>query len=70
MQRAGLVVIGVYDVQGRRVRGLLEGERPEGTIRLLWDGQTDAGQPMASRNHVVLMRSSQCEATGRIFVTR
>lgn len=70
MQHAGIVTIVVYDIQGRRVRGLLEGERPEGTIRLLWDGQNDAGQPVASGSYVVMVRSGKHEATGHLVITR
>jgi hypothetical protein len=37
------VKLGIYDVAGRRVRSLIDGELPPGTIPLDWDGMDEAG---------------------------
>jgi len=44
----GTVDIVIYDVAGRRVRGLLTGARNAGPHTIPWNGLNDAGQPAAS----------------------
>jgi len=39
------VTLALYDVAGRRVRGLLQGEAPAGDNDLQWDGRDDLGRP-------------------------
>jgi hypothetical protein len=41
------VTLALYDVAGRRVRGLFRGEAPAGDTELQWDGRDDLGQPAA-----------------------
>ncbi len=41
--RAGRVTLALYDAGGRRVRTLVEGDRPAGTYAATWDGRDDAG---------------------------
>jgi hypothetical protein len=45
---AGDVRLGVYDLQGRRVRSLADGPWPAGRHNLTWDGLDDAGNHVAS----------------------
>ena len=42
------VRIDVFDVRGRSVRRLLEGEKAPGTYQALWDGRDDRGRPVQS----------------------
>ena len=44
----GRVTVVVYDVDGRRVRVLVDEEREAGPHSLTWDGRNDAGQGLAS----------------------
>jgi flagellar hook capping protein FlgD/FG-GAP repeat protein/VCBS repeat protein len=44
LPRAGRVTLGIYDVQGHRVRGLITDERPAGRYRASWDGRDASGQ--------------------------
>jgi len=37
------VLLGVYDLTGRRIRTLLSGQRQAGSHAVTWDGSTDAG---------------------------
>ncbi len=41
--QSGPVKLEIFDVQGRRIRGLLEQELERGKYRLAWDGRTDRG---------------------------
>jgi hypothetical protein len=43
LARRGAVDLAVFDPQGRRVRGLMAGERPAGTASVTWDGTRDDG---------------------------
>ncbi|HEX5133698.1 MAG TPA: C25 family cysteine peptidase [Candidatus Krumholzibacteria bacterium] len=38
----------IYDVRGAAVRTLVSGRQQAGVHRIIWDGQTDRGQPVAS----------------------
>ena len=40
--------LAVFDVQGRKVRTLVEGERPVGPHRVTWDGRDEAGRRVAT----------------------
>ena len=50
------VRLGIYDVAGRRVRSLIDGEVPAGTMRVQWDGKDQAGN--AARTGVYFARLS------------
>jgi hypothetical protein len=46
----------VYDVMGRRVRKLFEGNAAPGEHRALWDGTNDAGRPTASGLYFITLK--------------
>jgi len=48
LPEAAHVRLELYDMSGRRVRVLVEGERPAGSHLLRWDGRDQAGQPANS----------------------
>jgi len=48
LSEKGPVNITVYDVDGRKVRVLVDGVREAGPHSLVWDGKNGAGQPLAS----------------------
>ena len=52
------VTIRVYDVAGRVVRALVDGEAEPGEHKAVWDGTTDAGQRAASGVYFVRMEGS------------
>lgn len=45
---AGNVRLTIYDVGGRRIRELVNDRRERGAYKVVWDGQNDAGQVVAS----------------------
>jgi hypothetical protein len=47
LRAAGAVRANVFDVSGRRIRALYEGELPAGAQTLTWDGENDDGNPVA-----------------------
>ena len=48
MSRSGPALIQVFDLQGRLVRNLADGERPPGQYETVWDGRDAAGRRVAS----------------------
>ena len=47
LPRAGKVELSIYDVAGRRIARVLEGDLPAGGHRVAWNGRDDAGRPVA-----------------------
>jgi hypothetical protein len=52
------VTIRVYDIAGRVVRTLVDGDAEPGEHKVVWDGTTDAGQRAASGVYFVKMEGS------------
>jgi hypothetical protein len=50
------VEIGVFDVAGRKVRGLISGAQPAGRYEVAWDGRNDAGDHV--RDGIYFLRAS------------
>jgi hypothetical protein len=44
----GFVRLTVYDLRGRKVRTLVDGEKGAGEHRAIWEGRDDAGRDVAS----------------------
>ncbi|RLG56741.1 MAG: hypothetical protein DRN95_06435 [Candidatus Hydrothermarchaeota archaeon] len=53
----GKVEIGIYDVKGRSVRSLVEGEIEPGRWKVFWDGRDERGNPVASGVYVIRMEA-------------
>ena len=51
------VRIAIYDVLGRRVRVLAEGDHTAGRHDVTWDGRNNAGQPVASGLYLIRLES-------------
>jgi hypothetical protein len=52
LDRAGPVQLAVYDLQGRRIRTLIDEPLAAGPHDLMWDGRDDAGHQAASGTYV------------------
>jgi hypothetical protein len=57
LSRAMQTDLGVYDLNGRRVATLVEGQVPAGSHEALWNGADDAGNPLASGVYFVRLVS-------------
>ena len=62
LAQSGPVELAVFDVGGRRVRTLTNGELEAGPHAVVWDGSDDAGHPLASGIYWTQLR-----AGGRTF---
>jgi hypothetical protein len=53
----GRVSVDVYDVAGRRIRKLIDGEKGPGRYPMSWDGRDDQGRAVASGAYYAVMRA-------------
>jgi choice-of-anchor B domain-containing protein len=70
LKRAGSVSLAVFDVAGRRVRGLVERGLPAGWHQAEWDGRDDAGRPVASGVYFYRMSAGDQTRTRRMVLVK
>jgi hypothetical protein len=70
MDRAGPARVAIYDAAGRLVRRLHDGVLPAGERRMLWDGRSDAGRPVASALYFVKVETAAETRTAKVFRLR
>jgi hypothetical protein len=66
MPTAGKVTVEIFDVSGRRVRRVIEEQRPVGGASTSWDGKDDSGKPAASGVYFVRVRTPSTQRFGRV----
>ncbi len=67
---AGAVRLAVYDVNGRWVRGLVDGRTDAGDHSVVWDGTDDALRPVASGVYLVRLKSGKSVSVRRVALVR
>lgn len=70
MPSAGRVSIRVFDVSGRLVRTLVDGERAAGVGRATWDGRDASGRPLPAGIYFAKLTALGVESTARIMKLR
>jgi hypothetical protein len=70
LDRAGPARVAIYDAAGRLVRRLHDGVLPAGERRMLWDGRSDAGRPVASALYFVKVETAAETRTAKVFRLR
>jgi hypothetical protein len=58
--------VAIFDIQGRLVRTLVDGELPSGPHEFLWDGRSSAGASVSSGVYVVRLISPEGALTRRV----
>jgi flagellar hook assembly protein FlgD len=53
LPRGAFATVALYDIAGRRIRGLASGDYAAGTQRLAWDGLDDRGRAVPAGNYRV-----------------
>lgn len=61
--KAGRVQLGIYDVRGRLVRKLVDGEKPAGAETVVWDGTSDSGTRLGTGVYFVRLVGPGIQAT-------
>ncbi|MBD3368284.1 MAG: T9SS type A sorting domain-containing protein [Candidatus Eisenbacteria bacterium] len=64
------VTLDVYDVSGRRVARLVDGDRPAGEHRVAWDGRTADGDRAASGIYFYRLRADGSEIDRKMILIR
>jgi hypothetical protein len=62
--------IDLFDVSGRLVRRIFDGEKTPGMHLHTWDGTDDRGRPVDTGVYYLRLRSAGLEETGKILVVR
>ncbi len=70
LPRPGPIVLRVYDVSGRGVRTLADGEFAAGSHTLDWDGRDDGGAPLEAGLYFCRLDAGAAHATRRLVRTR
>jgi len=70
LARPGHASLRVFDVTGRLVRTLVDGERPAGAAEVRWDGRDETGRPVGSGLFFVRLRSAGLEEARRVLRLR
>ncbi len=67
---AGRLAIGIYDVRGRLVRRLCDGDAPAGRGEVVWDGTDDAGRAVASGAYYAKSTALGRSLLGKLMLVR
>jgi len=62
--------VAVYDLRGRRVRTLLDAERPVGIGEVAWDGRDTGGRALASGVYYVQVGVGSRRMTRKLTLVR
>jgi hypothetical protein len=66
----GHVKLGIFDLCGRQVRGLIDGEVAPGLQQVVWDGCSDDDRVLASGTYLVRLRTSTGMSTAKVTLMR
>jgi len=68
LPRDGHARLALFDAAGRRVRRLLDGERPAGAGSVLWDGRNDAGRHLPAGTYFARLEAHGVQRSRRVVV--
>ena len=70
MEQAGTVELSIYDLLGRKVRSLVQENKPAGAYSVLWNGRDDAGRLVASGSYFYQLRVGAFISTKRMLLLK
>ena len=70
LARTGPVRLVIYDLQGRRVRMVVDATHPAGPGRAFWDGVDDAGRRAASGTYLVRFEADGVASASKLTLVR
>ncbi|PIU44710.1 MAG: hypothetical protein COS95_07675 [Ignavibacteriales bacterium CG07_land_8_20_14_0_80_59_12] len=65
---AGRVTIRIFDLLGEEIRTLLDGERPAGYHRIVWDGKTNAGKTAGTGVYFYRLTTGNHASTRKMLI--
>jgi hypothetical protein len=60
----------IFDIRGRRVRGLIDSRLEAGSHRVQWDGRNDRGEPVPSGIYLCTMRAGDEKFTRKVTLVK
>jgi hypothetical protein len=70
LAKSAQVTLEIFDLNGRRVRRLMDGEVEAGSTRMQWDGRNDAGASVPTGLYLVQMNAAGSRQTRRVMILR
>lgn len=70
LQKSGRATVAIYNIQGRRVRLLEEGDLGAGLHQVTWDGRDDSGRALSSGVYFYRVTENGVGKSGRLVLTR
>ncbi|MFQ5628846.1 MAG: FlgD immunoglobulin-like domain containing protein, partial [bacterium] len=70
VDRAGQVELTIYDLLGRKIRTLVQANKPAGEYSAFWDGRDDAGNQMVSGSYYYKLRVGKHISTKRMLLLK
>ncbi|MFQ5571677.1 MAG: T9SS type A sorting domain-containing protein [Rhodothermales bacterium] len=70
LEQAGTVELSVYDLLGRKVRSLIQANKPAGAYSVRWNGRDDAGRRVASGTYFYQLRVGSFISTRRMVLLK
>ncbi len=67
---AQMVMLAIYDLRGRKVRILIDGELRPGRYTIHWDGRDDRGRPVGSGIYLYRLESGDFTSTRKMLLIR
>lgn len=68
LTRSGRITLSIHDVLGRRVRTLVDAERPAGNDSFTWNGRDQAGRALPSGVYLLRLAAPERVASRRVFL--
>ena len=70
MASAGEMKLSIYNIQGQKVRTLVQGWQPAGTREVACDGRDAVGRSMASGVYMIRMTTGDFQSVKRMTLVR
>jgi hypothetical protein len=70
LDRPGSVDVSVFDLAGRRVATLKQGELEAGPHHVIWDGRTDSGDPAASGLYRYVLKTASGQVSRNMMLLK
>ncbi len=70
LPRAGVTEVVIFDVAGRKVKTLLQGQLPAGTHSVTWNGDDDQGRHAAAGIYFYMVVSGDESSVGRMALVK
>lgn len=70
LARPGPVTVSIYDIQGRKVATLIEGNQGQGVQSVVWDGVDESGVAVPSGTYFVRLITPTYQSTKKMIIRR